>query len=275
MKRKLKTISAKPTRRKPRGRRKFQGSKLTNLDSVSDPYRAPRPYGWAWPVGHETGNRSALLKFFLPVMKGSDEFPGTPYNFSQTADQMLGVKQLLSSDPALMKELDHYEQCEKADMTRHPYWNCPELPLDLLRRALSLCPAFVLQKYEVVQRALARLYAVAWWGRGPDSAEAKRQLEELLPRGNAHPITKYVPEVAGKFREIRRRILESDKLMRQEFPRESERVTKLAELYAEPKNVIYDALHKAKTPFLAERLAEVLGIPVETARKALQIRRTS
>ncbi len=226
-------------------------------------------------VGHDTANRTSLLKFFLTVIKGSDEFPGTPYNSIQTADQMLGMKQLLSTDPALMKELDHYEQCEKADLTRHPYWNCPELPPDLLRRALSLCPAFVLQKYEVVQRALARLYAVAWWGRGPDSAEAKRQLEEFLPRGNAHPITKYVPEVAGKFREIRRRILESDKLMKQEFPRESERVTKLAELYAEPENVIYDALHKAEKPFLTERLAKVLGIPIETARKALHIGRTS
>jgi hypothetical protein len=255
-----------------RGRRKFKGSKSKSNDSAPDPYRAPRPYGWAWPVGHKNRNRVILLKFFLPVIKGTSEFPDVPFNSAQTIDRILGEKQMLSREPSLSKELNHYEACDKADLTRHPFWNCPELPLELLHKALSLCPAYVLQHYEVVQRALGRLYAVAWWGHGPESAEAKRQLEKLLPAGNAHPITKHIPELAKELREIRRWIRESNELMKQEFPREIDRVKNLAELYDESTSVISAALQAAESPFLAARLAEILGIPVETARKVLPSR---
>ncbi len=68
---------------------------------------------------------------------------------------------------------------------------------------------------------------------------------------------------------MRRWIRESNELMKQEFPREIDRVKKLAELYAEPTGVISEALRLAETPFLTERLHDVLNIPRETVRKAL------
>jgi hypothetical protein len=258
-------------RRKSRGRRKFKGSKFAGDATLANANQAPRPYGWAWPVGDHR-NRGTLLRFFLPVIAGTSEFPGAPFNSTQRIDRILGEKQWLSVDPALMRQLDYYQRCENANMPPHPFWNCPELPLETLRQALSLCPAHVLQHYPVVQRALGRLYAVAWWGSGVDSAEAKKQLEALIPAGNAHPITKHIPELAEELRKFRRWIRESNELMKAALPREDERVKSLAELYDEPKDVIYSALHDAEKSFVGGRLAQMLGIPFETVRKALRLR---
>ena len=268
----------KTTKRQQRAR----GSRRVAASKKLDPTPAPSlPYGDTHPVINY-GNRFALLKYFLPVVAGNpDVFPGPPFNFAQTADKLLGEQRQLSQHPALLKQLDYYQQCNCGDTNPHPFWNGTELPPDLLREALSLCPEAALINHVVVQRALARLYAVAWHGRGPESTDAKRQLGELLPLppkprpGKKHsgrspdPITKYLPEIAVKFRELRHWIRESDRLMKTDFPREIDRVQKLAELYDENTGVISAALRPAEPPFLAERLAAVLGKPLETARKAV------
>jgi hypothetical protein len=191
---------------------------------------------------------------------------------------MLGEKQgsLNNADnAALCEELEQYEERGIRPCASHPNWNTKELPPDLLRKALSQYAKFSIKSFVAVQQALARLYAVAWFGRGTDSVEAKRQLESLLPSGKTNPITKWIPELAAKFREMRCWIKESDKLMMTEFPREIDRVKKLAELYDESTGVISAALRKAEIPFLAERLSDVLGIPVETVRKVLTSRRAA
>jgi len=261
-------MSAKRKQAKPRGRRRFK-SKFTSEESPFDPYaNHPRPYGWAWPVTI-IAERQALRKFFSPVGKGQDFHFGLPLNFAQTAHKMLGEKQTKLRNAALFKELDSFQKLNDNPSRKHPCWNYPEIPPELLHKALSQYAPWVVQEYQVIQRALARLYAVAWFGRGTDSVEAKRQLESLIPSGRENPITKWIPELAAKFREMRRWIQESNKLMEQEFPCEDERVEKLAELYDEPKTVISDALRLAETPFVTAYLSQVLGIPKETIRKKL------
>jgi hypothetical protein len=192
-------------------------------------------------------------------------------NFSQTADKLLGDKQLLtkSRDAKLWEQLTHYQCLNDNEKPKHPQWNYPELPPKLLQEALSGHAAWAVQDFEIVQRALARLYAVAWFGRGSQSVEAKRQLEQLLPTGKTNPITKWIPELARKFRQITNSIRESNKLVSADFPREVDRVKKLAELYGETTAVILDTLRKSEKSFVAERLSEVLGIPKETVRKSL------
>jgi hypothetical protein len=261
-------MKAKRTRVTARGRRRFK-SKFASEESVFHPYdQHPRPYGWAWPVINIAG-RHALLKYFLPVIKGQPAVPDVPLNFSQVANKLLGEKQTRLCNGELCKELDRFQMLNDTPSREHPCWNCPEVPPELLRKALSQYAPWAVQEYQVIQRALARLYAVAWFGRGSDSVEAKRQLEELLPKGRAYPVTKHIPELAGKFREMRRWIKESNELMKRDFPREIDRVKKLAELYDEPTGLISDALQHAETPFLTARLSQVLGIPEETVKKAL------
>jgi hypothetical protein len=259
-------MKSKQKQTMPRGRRRTKGSKFS---TEFQEYGAPRPYGWAWPVLNLAG-RASLLSFFPPFRnKSAHGFVDVPLSFAQTADKILGEKQLLRNNVGLKHELDGIRLCNSNPASKHPCWNKHELPTELLRKALSQSAAWAVQEFEVVQRALARLYAVAWFGRGADSAEAKQQLEQLIPVGNSHPITKYIPEIATKFREIRGWILESNELMKQEFPREINRVRKLAELYDEPTGVISDGLKQAEIPFLAARLSHVLGLRVETVRKSL------
>lgn len=223
-------------------------------------------------------NRRALLKYFLPIVQALPPdaplqvVPDVPMNFAQVANKMLGDKQGSLNNPdnaTLYEELEQYEERSIRPAASHPNWNTKELPPDLLRKALSQHAKFSIKSSVAVQQALARLYAVAWFGRGTDSVEAKRQLETLLPTGKTNPITKWVPELADKFREMRRWIRESDKLMMVDFPREIDRVKKLAELYDETTGVISAAIRKAEAPFLAERLSEILGIPAESVKKAL------
>ena len=255
--------------RTARGRRKFK-SKFTSKESAFDPFgKHPQPYGWPWPV-FNIAAREALLKYFLPVIKGQSVIPYVPLNFAQVANKILGDKQTLRNNPAMRQKLRHFQMLNDNEMAPHPCWNYPEIPPELLREALSQYAPWAIQEYQVIQRALARLYAVAWFGRGSDSVEAKRQLESLIPSGRENPITKWIPELAAEFREMRRWIRESDKLMMQDFPDEIDRVKKLAELYAEPTEVISDALQLAETPFLTARLSQVLDIPAETVRRKLR-----
>jgi hypothetical protein len=219
----------------------------------------------------DIGNRPALLKYFPPVVAGNPNVFLIPLNFVQTAEKLLGEKRQLWRYPKLLEILDRFERLNRQS---HPYWNTFELPPKFLSEALSLCPEEALN-YAVVRRALARLYAVAWHGRGPESTDAKRQLGQLLPAKEGKgrtpdPITKHLPEIAVKFRELRHWIRESNKLMQPDFPRDIDRVQKLAELYDENTGVISAALRPAEPPFLAERLAAVLGIPENTAKKAVQ-----
>lgn len=257
-----------------RGRRRFK-SKFASEKSVLNPYdHHPRPYGWAWPVIN-IADRHTLLKYFLPVIKGQAVVPDVPMNFAQVADKMLGEKQTRLCNAELCKELDRFQMLNDSPSREHPCWNIPEVPPELLRKALSQYATWAIQEYGIIQRALARLYAVAWFGRSSDSVEAKRQLENLLPSGRENPITKWIPELASKFREMQRWIRASNELMKQDFPREIDRVEALAKLYDESGGVISAALRRAEIPFLSERLAEVLYIPVETARKALPKRPAS
>ncbi len=266
-------VNTKRKQVKPRGRRRFK-SKFVSGDAAFDPYNQPRPYGEDWPVIN-IANRRALLKFFLPVIEKLPPdaplkvVPDVPMNFGQIANETLAEKQMTLFNAQLAQELDLFERCNNTPGAWHPSWNTREVPPALLRNALARCAKFAVKGYPVIQRALARLYAVAWFGHGSDSVHAKRQLESLLPSGRENPITKWIPELAEKFREVRRWIRESNKLMKQEFPIETERVKKLAELYDEPTEVIHAALRPAEIPFLTERLSEVLGIPAETVRKAL------
>jgi hypothetical protein len=266
-------MNAKRKQAMPRGRRRFK-SKFASDDAAFDPYNQPRPYGEVWPVIN-IANRRALLKYFLPVIENLPPdaplkvVPDVPMNFAQVANWVLGQKQTTLHNAELAEKLDRIQARNNAPGNYHPNWNNCEVPPELLHEALSQCAKNAVKGYPVIQRALARLYAVAWFGRNSDSVEAKKQLEKLLPSGRANPITKHIPEIAGKFREMRRWIRESNGLMKREFPHENERVGKLAELYAESKEVISAALRPAETPFLTERLHEVLNIPKETIRKAL------
>jgi len=259
-------MKASKQQHRARGRRRFAASKRL------EPTNAPaRPYGDSHPV-LDIGNRLSLLEFYLPVIAGrTGVFPGPPLNFAQTADILLGEKRMLSRNPELLKTLDRYERLNNQS---HPQRNTFELPHKLLREALAQCPESALRNYTVVQLALARLYSVAYNGRGPESTAAKNELAQLIPsrQGKGRtpdPITKHLPEIAAKFRELLRFILASNELMKAKFPRENERQAKLAELYDEDPTVIYAATHYKEKPFLAARLAAVLRIPVETAKKAI------
>jgi hypothetical protein len=266
-------MNAKRKQAMPRGRRRFK-SKFASDDAAFDPYNQPRPYGEDWPVIN-IANRRALLKFFLPVIENLPPdaplkvVPDVPMNFAQVANWVLGQKQTTLHNAELAEKLHRIQARNDAPGNCHPNWNNREVPPELLHEALSQCAKNAVKDYPVIQRALARLYAVAWFGRNSDSVEAKKQLEKLLPSGRANPITKHIPEIASKFREMRRWIRESNELMKREFPHENDWVEKLAELYAESKEVISAALRPAETPFLTERLHEVLNIPKETIRKAL------
>jgi len=255
-----------PTRQRTHhGRRRFAASK--KLEPTKS---ATRPYGFTHPL-IDYGNRRALLKFFPPVVAGNlGVIPDVPLNFVQTAEVLLGEKRQLSRYPALLNQLEYYQRCNNGVMVQHPHWNATELPHQLLREALSQCPEAALKSYDVVRRALARLYSVVWYGHGPESGEAKRLLEQLIPKGRRHPITNYLPEIAVKFRELRRWILESNNLMLPQFPDKTDRLEKLSELYAEPTRVVSAALELAEKAFLAERLSEVLQVPVPTVKKHLQ-----
>ena len=258
-----------------RGRRRFAASK--KLETTKSP---ARPYGVTHPL-IDYGDRRALLKYFLPVVAGKrGVIRDVPLNFTQTAEVLLSEKRLLSHYPALLKKLSYYQRCNNDPMEQHPHWNATELPHELLREALSLCPETALKSYDVVRRALARLYSVAWHGHGPESTDAIRQLEQLLPAKERtgrrtgrlpDPITKHLPELTTKFRELRRWIRKSDHLMKVDFPRLGDRIKKLAELYDEHTGVISAALRTEERPFVAERLADVLSISIETARKAVAL----
>ncbi len=216
------------------------------------------------------GKRGQLLKFFPPFRNKRDGcFINPPLNFAQTADKILGDKQRLENNPELKQGLESLELCNSNPAIKHPCWNKRELPPELLRIALSKSAAWTIQKYETVQRALARLYAVAWCGRGSESADAKRQLEQLIPPRKSHPLIKHIPEIAEKFREIGGWILESNELMQKEFPREIDRVKALAELYDEPTGIISEALDFSENSFLTKRLTDVLKIPTPTIRANL------
>jgi len=259
---KTKKRAAKPSPH--RGRRRFN----TKFDKPFDSFKQPHPYGEKVPLQHIAG-RPALLKFFQPKQErlspaAKNLLLGVPLTFEQVADWLLGEKQKTMHNAALAKQLDSYTE---RNATNH-VWNDEELPPELLHDALSKCAKFALT-YPVVQRALKRLYAVAWFGHGDDSVQAKMQLAKLIPAGRAYPVTKWIPELAGLFREMRSWILQSDELMRQEFPDQVDRVNKLAELYGEHTEVINDALQSAERPFLTARLSAVLALPLDTVKKAL------
>ena len=254
-------MSGRKRKSSPRGHPRFAASKRL------EPTNAPaRPYGDSHPVLN-LGNRCALLEFFLPVITGrQDVFPGPPLNFAQTADVLLGEKRMLSRNPELLKTLDRFEFL---NVHSHPQRNTFELPHKLLREALAQCPESALRNYTVVQKALARLYSVAWNGRGPESSAAKRELAQLIPEGKEYPIKKHLPEIAAKFRELRRWILESHKLMEKKISDPTDRLKKLAELYDEHTGVISAALEMAEKAFLTERLSEVLRLPIPTVKEYL------
>jgi hypothetical protein len=259
-------MNAKRKKATHRGRRRVQGSKIP---TGFREYGEPRPPGWASPV-RNIGNRGRLLKFFPPFRnKQNGNFAGPPLNFAQTADKILGDKRLLANNPGLKQKLESFELCNSNPAIKHPCWNKRELPPELLQETLAQSAEWTIQKFQTVQRALARLYAVAWCGRGPESADAKKQLEKLIPAGKSHPLTKYIPEIAEKFRELRGWILKSDELMQTEFPREIDRVKALAELYDESTGIISEALRFSEKSFLTNRLADTLRIPPPTIRKSL------
>jgi len=251
---------------KPRGNRRFGGDgKLISGCAAFAPHNAPKPYGENCPPVTNLDKRQPFLKF-LPT----NVCRAQP-NFAQAADDMLGKKQMVGSDAKLCGKLDeiqarndHRFSCEP-----NPNWNEREISPELLQEALSKSAKWAIKNYPVIQKALARLYAVAWFGRGDESVKAKQQLMELLPKQKTHPITRHIPEITLKFQEIRRWILESDKLMKQEFPDEIERVEKLALLYDETIAVISAALHKSENSFLTNRLAEILSVPAVTIGKEL------
>ena len=265
----------KPKKRKPaRGRRKFKGSKFAGDESAFSRFgQHPRPYGWAGVVSPDenAASRFGLRRFFPPFQEMDARGVGLPFelppSFAQIADRTLGKKQTYQTNHEIAAELDRFETLNKG--RENPQWNYPELPPELLRKAVSQCAAWTVREHPVIQRALARLYAVAWFGRSAESAEAKQQLEFLIPPGRENPITKWFPELAEKFLWMWQWIRESDKLMMQDSPLEDDRVKKLVELYGESKGVISAALRQAENPFLTERLAEVLDIPKETVRKEL------
>lgn len=206
--------------------------------------------------------RGKLLAKYFP-----DAPEGLPLNFAQTAHRILSLKQRLDTETE--KELALAEQEEAALDVPHPSWNDEVLPIGLLRKVLSCDPANALQYRPVIQRALARLYALAWWGRGPESQAARRELEKLIPTGVRFPITEHLPEFAASFAELYSLIRQASSNMKLDFPREKERNKQLACVFEESPQVIEAALRMAKCPFVAERLSAVLGIPLETARKAV------
>ena len=169
----------------PRGRRRFK-SMFASEETAFNRHCPPRPYGEDYPVIN-IANRPALLKFFLPVIEGLPPdaplhpMPHVPMNFAQIADRMLGQKQMLGNNADLEYELDRIQMFNNSCAIRHPFWNDHELPPELLRQALSRCAKHTVGNNQLIQRALARLYAVAWFGRGSDSVAAKKQLEALLP----------------------------------------------------------------------------------------------
>ncbi|MGB8473258.1 MAG: hypothetical protein WCE61_04120 [Candidatus Acidiferrum sp.] len=253
---------AKPNKR-TRGRRRFKTKLIEQSEITGLPYGGPV----------QTINLADRHKLLTFLPKGVWP-PLEPLNFAETADTFFREKQLLiGQSPDLLKKLDHF-QSRNYHYDLPGVWNDPELPPKLLREALSQCPEAALRSYAVVRRALARLYAVAWYGRGAEAVAARGQLAQLLPevrKGTIpHPITKHLPEIVEKFRELRAWILESDKLMQEAYPKwNPDRWQKLAELWGEGTAVIEDALRKKERPFIAERLATVLEIPSETARKAV------
>jgi hypothetical protein len=261
-------MAAKQKQAAPRGRKRFK-SKFTSEEPLFDSFHQPRPYGEKWPVIN-IAKRRDLLKFYQPKIEKLPAYAhilasDVPWTFAQVTNLVLGQNQTTLHNAELARKLDLFQERN----VRSHVWNQEELPPKMLHDALSQCAKFTISSYPVVQRALARLYAVAWFGHSSDSVEAKRQLEKLLPSGRANPITKWIPELAGIFREMRCWIQKSNDLMNQEFPREIDRVKKLAELYDEPTGVISAALRPAETPFLTERLHVALDIPEETVRKAL------
>ena len=252
---------------KPRGNRRFGGSgKLISGCAAFVPHNEHKPYGENCPPVTNLDKRKPFLKFLPANVRGAQP------NFAQAADDMLGKKQMVGSDVELCEKLDkiqalndHRFSCEPLN----PNWNEREISPELLQEALSKSAKWAIKNYPVIQKALARLYAVAWFGRGDASVKAKQQLMELLPKQKKYPITRHIPEITLKFQEMRRWILESDKLMKQEFPNEIERVEKLATLYDETVAVISAALHKSENSFLTNRLTEILSVPAVTIRKEL------
>jgi len=210
--------------------------------------------------------RAKLVAKYFP-----DAPEGLPLNFAQTANRIFSLKQELDAETE--KELNRAEQEEACLDIQHPCWNDEVLPIELLKKVLSCDPANCLQHRPVVQRALARLYADAWWGRGSESIAARRELEKLIPQKNSFPITKHLRRFAASFAQLYDWIRQADSNMKLDFPREDERNKELACLFEESPQVIEAALRMAKRPFVAERLSDVLGIPLETARKAVLVLR--
>jgi hypothetical protein len=255
------------------GRRRFK-SKFTCDQPPFDAERQPRPFGDAVPViiirNPQFPNRPALLKFYKPSAKNlpiNYMVPaGLPWTFRQVADWVLGQNQRVSNDAALMGKLDQLE----LDNAHCHEWNRQELSPEILQEAVSGHARFAFFN-KCVQRSIARLYAVAWFGRADDSIAAKMQLEKLIPTGRDNPITKWIPKLEPIFLEMRCWICESNWLMKKEFPREIDRRKKLAELYGyEDTGVIDKALNFTDRNFLAAVMHAVLGIPENTVIAILQ-----
>ena len=236
-----------------RGRRRFK-TKLAQADDTSVPVGA-KPQG-QWIVE----SRKPLFKY-LP---DSTQWPVT---FAEIANFYLHSQRQFPR--GLSKQLRWYEQLN----IKSGNFNAAPLPAELLRQAMTSNPSFAMEHFRVVRRELARLYSVAWHGRGTDSVEAKQLLEHLLPASQAQgrtpdPVTKHLPAIAIAFDRHRPSIRASATKMLADFPREIERVRKLAELYGENTGTISAALSLLSSrSFVAQQLHEVLGIPLETARK--------
>ena len=146
------------------------------------------------------------------------------------------------------------------------------IPLEKLREVLSTFPEMALPLFPVVQRALARLFALVYWGDRAASVAAKKALEELLPTGNQHPITPHLPKIIEIFARKRNGIIESNGRIKIAHPRlrEVERIKMLSVLYSEDSATILDAIRdQSERAFLAQRISNYLPVSTTQAKRAV------
>ena len=146
------------------------------------------------------------------------------------------------------------------------------IPFEKLREALSTFPEIALPQFPVLQDALARLFSLAYWGDRVASVAGKKALEDLLPRGNRHPITPHLPEIIEIFGRKRKDINESNARIKKADPRlkEVERVKMLSALYSEDSATILDAIRvQREKAFLVQRISTYLPVSKTQARRAV------
>ena len=243
----------KPPQR-ARGRRKFKSKLASSVD-------ASLPVGVKPQAQLILESRKPLFKY-LP-----DPTQWPPATFAEIAN--FNLRSQREFPPGLRKQLRWHEQL---NATTYGDFNAVELSPELLRQAMSSNPSLALEQFRVVRRALARLYAVAWCGKGESSTAAKIALEQLLPTGKGHFTTRHLPELANRFLRLKREIVATAKRMQEQHPSytEKKRNDLLVALYNEDSGVIYDALHKAEKAFVLERLAAVLDVPFPTVQVSLR-----